>query len=93
MNNLNPQILWLAVLFLVSLFAGVGYVTVGLRARDCLNADATDSHRSIGWLFWWSFETGRYNDEGKKLCRRAQALAIFIIGLYAAWYWLLMIRR
>lgn len=86
------QNLMLAVLVLVSLLAGAGYTALGLRAHGHLNDAASDSDRSIGWLFWWSFATERYNDEGKKLCRRAQALALFIIGLYAVWFWLL-IRR
>lgn len=83
----------LAVLVLVSLLAGVGYTALGLRAHRHLNGAASGSDRSIGWLFWWSFATDRYTDEGKKLCRRAQGLAILIIGLYAVWYWLLVRRN
>lgn len=87
------QNLMLAILVLVSLVAGVGYAALGLRARGHLSDAASASDRSIGWLFWWSFATERYDDEGKKLCRRAQALAILIMGLYATWYWLLIRRN
>jgi hypothetical protein len=87
---MSTQNLMLAGLFLVSLLAGVGYVALGLRARDCLTDVASKTDRSIGWLFWWSFAPDLYDDQGKRLCHRAQALAISIIGLYAAWYWLLL---
>ncbi|MGJ7498640.1 hypothetical protein ACSFA8_26785 [Variovorax sp. RT4R15] len=85
---MDTQNLILAALFLVSLLAGVGYVTLGLRASDYLK-DPTSGH-GVGWLFWWSFATDQYNDEGKKLCRGAQGLALFIIGLTVGWNWLLL---
>jgi len=90
--DLNMQNLMLALLVLASLIAGVGYTALGLRAREHLQDTASATDRWIGWLFWWSFAADSYNDEGKKLCRRAQGLAIFVIALYAVWYWMLLRR-
>ncbi|MDN8618928.1 hypothetical protein [Variovorax ginsengisoli] len=89
---MNMQNVALALLVLASLMAGVGYAALGLRARGHLKDSASASDRSVGWLFWWSFATENYDDEGKKLCRRAQGLAIFVIALYAIWYWVLLRR-
>jgi len=61
------QDLMLAVLFTVSLVAGVGYIGLGLRAGDHLNETITDTDRSIGWLFWWSFAADRYNEKARDL--------------------------
>jgi hypothetical protein len=87
MNN------WLFfLLLLVSVVLGVAYMMLGLKARSHLNAEASSSDRSIGWLFWWSFSTGLYDQEGKRLCRWGQLLAVPLIALYAAWYFLLLRR-
>lgn len=85
---MNSQNIGFAALLLLSLLTGVGYVTLGLRASDHLK-DRAAGH-GIGWLFWWSFLPDLYDDEGRKLCRSAQVLVLFIIGLYGVWYWLLL---
>jgi len=85
---------WLVgILAVVSLLAGFAYITLGLRANDHLNGSASKQDRSIGWLFWWSFDTDKYDDEGKRLCRAAQGLAFLIIALLVGWNWLLIRPR
>ena len=84
---------WLVgVLTFVSLVAGFAYVAIGLRAHEHLNESASSQDRSVGWLFWWSFEPEKFDGEGRRLCRRAQGLASLIIALFVAWNWLLLRR-
>jgi hypothetical protein len=73
-------------LAVISLLIGLTYVTLGYKAREHLNEHASSSDRSIGWLFWWSFETKKYDDKGKRLCRVGHGLAIIIIALYVIWF-------
>lgn len=82
--------IWVAVLLVASLTLGLSYMMLGFKARSHLNDDASESERSIGWLFWWSFAKDKYDDEGKRLCRQGQALACAILALYAAWYFVLL---
>jgi hypothetical protein len=78
---------WKFILLLVlSLVFGGAYTMLGLRARNHLNEKASNSDRSIGWLFWWSFAPELYDAEGKRMCRRGQLLAVPVIALYVAWY-------
>lgn len=78
------------VLLLLSLGVGGAYVMLGLRAKAHMTAEASESDRSIGWLFWWSFEKRLYDAEGQKLCRKGNRLFLPIAALYIAWYVLLL---
>lgn len=73
-------------LLCVSVLLGGWYVMLGLKARTHLSDDATPEDRSIGWLFWWSFDQSIYDEKGKRICKQGQLLAIALISLYAAWY-------
>jgi hypothetical protein len=72
-------------LFVGSIVLGVWYLALGLKARAHLNETAASSDRSIGWLFWWSFDIELYDEEGQKMCEKGQLLAVPIIMLTVAW--------
>lgn len=55
-----------------------------------MTSQANESDRSIGWLFWWSWEKGLYDREGQRLCRIGDWLVLPLIALYVAWYALLL---
>jgi hypothetical protein len=79
-----------AALVLLAVVVGGSYTWLGLSARKHLAPRASECDRSIGWLFWWSFTPSLYDDEGKKLCRKANILVAPIAALYVAWYLLLV---
>jgi hypothetical protein len=78
--------LTLLALIVLSVVIGGAYTALGLRARAHLTPEASESDRSIGWLFWWSCAAGLYDAEGRRLCRIGNALVVPLIALYAAWY-------
>lgn len=41
-------------LLLISLGLGTAYTMLGLEAKAHMTPEASESDRSIGWLFWWS---------------------------------------
>jgi len=82
--------IWIWILLIASVIFGVTYTVFGLQANAHLNEKASDSDRSIGWLFWWSFAKDKYDEEGKKLCSQGQVLALVILALYPAWYFVLL---
>jgi hypothetical protein len=82
--------IWIWILLTASVVLGGAYTVLGLRAGDHLNEKASNSDRSIGWLFWWSFSKDKYDDEGKKLCTQGQMLAYVLLALYGAWYFVLL---
>jgi hypothetical protein len=73
-------------LLLVSVVGGSAYMSLGLKARAHLITEATESDRSIGWLFWWSLEKRLYDAEGQQLCRKGNRWALVLVALYIAWY-------
>jgi hypothetical protein len=77
-------------LLLISVIVGSVYMSLGLEARSHLTSEASESDRSIGWLFWWSWEKGLYDAEGQKLCRKGNKWAFVLVALYVAWYVLLL---
>jgi hypothetical protein len=77
--------IWIVLLLIASFVLGVSYVLLGLRASAHLNEQASSSDRAIGWLFWWSFDKGQYDEEGKRLCARGQPLAFVLIGIIVVW--------
>jgi endonuclease YncB( thermonuclease family) len=68
----------------------MAYTMLGSKANDHLNEKTSNSNRSIGWLFWWSFSKDKYDEEGKRLCARGQKVALVLLALYAAWYFVLL---
>lgn len=80
------------LLIVLSVVFGVWYCVLGYQARQHLRPTVASLDREIGWLFWWSFVPDNYDEVGKKICRRGQAVAIPILALYALWYYLLMYR-
>ena len=62
----------------------------GQQGQGHLNEKASNSHRSIGWLFWWSFSKDKYDEEGTRLCAQGQMLALVLLAIYAAWYFILL---
>jgi hypothetical protein len=77
-------------LLLISLCIGGAYTLLGLKARAHLNSKAKQSDRSIGWLFWWSFDKDLYDADGRRLCQTGNLLVVPLLALYAAWYALLV---
>lgn len=78
-----------AALLVASLIVGLAYVGLGLKAKDHLTAEAAESDRSIGWLFWWSLDSKLYDENGKRLCALGNILALLILACYAFWFMLL----
>jgi hypothetical protein len=77
-------------LLLVSVVVGCSYMSLGLEARKHLTSEASESDRSMGWLFWWSLEKRLYDVEGQRLCRKGNKWALLLVALYIAWYVLLL---
>lgn len=77
-------------LLLISLVVGATYTVLGLEARAHMTLEASQSDRSIGWLFLWSLEKNLYDVEGQQICRKGNRLILPLISLYAAWYVLLV---
>lgn len=82
--------IWIWILLIASVAFGMAYTVLGLKANDHLNEKASNSDRSIGWLFWWAFNKDQYDEEGKKLCAQGQILAVVLLAFYAAWYFILL---
>ena len=71
-----------------SVAAGVYYSALGVAALEHL-PQATEQDRVVGWSLWWFLESDRYDDTGKRLCKRggaifAMAWALAIPGYYLA---------
>ena len=77
-------------LLLISVSIGGVYTLLGFKARVHLNSEASQSDRSTGWLFWWSFDKNLYDADGKRMCRTGNLLVVPLLGLYFAWYALLL---
>lgn len=77
-------------LLVLSLVVGGTYTMLGLEAKAHMTSEASESDRSIGWLFWWSWEKRLYDPEGQRLCRKGNFLVLPLIALYIAWYFLLV---
>jgi len=85
---MNP--LAFVALLLISVFVGGVYTLLGFKARAHLNSEVSQSDRSTGWLFWWSFDENLYDADGKRLCRTGNLLLVPLLALYVAWYVLLL---
>ncbi len=77
-------------LLLISVTVGGAYTVLGLKARAHLTSKASESDRSIGWLFWWSCDKKLYDEEGQRICRKGNFLVLPLVALYVAWYVLLL---
>jgi hypothetical protein len=84
------NLLGFAALLSISVAVGGVYMFLGLKARAHLSADASHSERSIGWLFWWSFDKSVYDADGQRLCQVGNLLVVPLVALYVAWYVLLL---
>lgn len=84
------QTVVLVALLVLSLAVGGAYTMLGLEAKAHMTSDASESDRSIGWLFWWSWEKRLYDPEGQRLRRKGNLLVLPLIALYVAWYVLLV---
>lgn len=82
--------MWIWILLIASVALGVAYTMLGLKANEHLNEKASNSDRSIGWLFWWSFEKDKYDKDGQRLCSQGQMLAFVLLAFYVAWYFVLL---
>jgi hypothetical protein len=77
---------WLLVA--ASVAAGIYCCALGIAALKHL-PDSTEVDRVVGWSLWWFLESDRYDDTGRRLCKRggtvfAMALALAIPGYYLA---------
>lgn len=84
------QTVVLVALLVLSLAVGGAYTMLGLEAKAHMTSEASESDRSIGWLFWWSWEKRLYDPEGQRLRRKGNLLVLPLIALYVAWYVLLV---
>jgi len=86
----NMQTTIFIALLLLSFGLGGAYTFLGLKAKAHLTPEASESDRSIGWLFWWSFDKRLYDVEGQLLCRKGDWLAIPILAVIVAWHFFLI---
>jgi len=71
--NLVVSELLAILLALAGSAAGLAYAVLGITALRHLPG-ATQADRAVGWSLWWWSEAERYDDEGKRLCRRGGLL-------------------
>ena len=62
---------------------GFYYVFLGITALKHL-PDADEIDKTVGWTAWWCLESDRYDEEGKRLCKKGQLLAFACISLWIA---------
>lgn len=74
-----------------SIAAGLYYSALGIAALRHLPT-ATQMDRVFGWTSWWFLEQARYDEEGKRLCRRGRVVFAVAWALAVPGYYLL-IRR
>jgi len=67
--------------------AGLYYAYLGLVALKHLR-DATDIEKTVGWTLWWFLEVDRYDEVGKKICRRGSTVFVLAWCLAAPGYYL-----
>ena len=77
---------WLLVA--ASIAASFYYCALGISALRHL-PKSTEIDRVVGWTLWWFLGESRYDEEGKRLCRRggvvfAIAWALAVPGYYLA---------
>lgn len=64
---------------------GIWYALLGIRAlRHLHHADEID--KAAGWSLWWCLDVARYDDEGRRLCKQGQAIALVAAALWIAAY-------
>jgi hypothetical protein len=64
---------------------GIWYAVLGVQAIKYLhNADQID--KAVGWSLWWCFDLNRYDEEGRRLCKKGQLLAFAAAALWIAVY-------
>ncbi len=69
----------------VASLLGIYYAVLGFSAIKYLrSADQID--KAVGWTLWWCFDTARYTEEGRKLCRKGQIAALTSVALWIAVY-------
>lgn len=66
---------------------GLYYAFLGLVALKHLRI-ATESEKSVGWTLWWFLEADRYDEVGKKICRRGSIVFAVAWCLAAPGYYL-----
>jgi hypothetical protein len=74
-----------------SVVAGVYYFMLGVAALKHL-PDATEQDRVVGWTLWWFLESARYDEAGKRLCKRGGAISALAWGLAIPGYYLALRR-
>lgn len=57
--------------------SGLYYCALGIAALKHL-PDATEQDRVVGWTLWWFLEAARYDEQGKRLCRRGAT--VFVVA-------------
>ena len=64
---------------------GIFYALLGLAALKYL-PNAGEIDKAAGWTLWWCLDAGRYTEEGQKLCKKGQLVALATIALWIATY-------
>ena len=75
----------------LSIGAGLYYCALGIAALKHLS-NANTQDRLIGWTLWWFMEPDRYDDIGKRICRRGAFVFAIAWGLAAPGYYLALRR-
>ena len=64
---------------------GIWYAVLGISAIKHLR-DADQIDKTVGWSLWWCLDNDRYDDEGRRLCKRGRLLALTSIALWTVVY-------
>lgn len=68
--------------------AGLCYAGLGIAALS--HMPASDEHDRVGsWSLWWWLERGKYDEEGKRLCRKGAWVFAFGTACWvvSAYFW------
>ena len=64
---------------------GLCYACLGIAAiKHLQKADQVD--KTLGWTLWWCLDGRRYDQTGRRLCKRGQLVAFASIVLWIAAY-------
>jgi hypothetical protein len=73
------------ILATVATIFGIWYGVLGILAIKHLH-NANQIDKAAGWSLWWCLDVSRYDDEGRRLCKRGQMLAAVAAILWLAVY-------
>ena len=74
-----------------SIVAALYNCALAIAARKHLDK-AIEQHRVVDWTLWWFLEADRYDEQGKRLCRRGATVVAIAWCLAVPGYYLALRR-